>query len=339
MKRKADKAFSSNSSSPDTQTRPPKERKIIIRPKHQLDGLPESSCRNCLGRVEENAHEGFMICQQCGLVAGDRLICTESEWRTFADEKGEGGSKGDPNRVGGFENPLLAQFGLSTMINGDGKDNLHRVQAQQGLEAQQRALMEDFRELEKWASKHDLPQAVCHRAQTLYIGLRQQPQFKSCPRAVLSAVCMFIVAREAGTARFLSEIATIQGLEQKQIKRLYKRVADLHKRNPEIRKLFKSTAYKGNEINLIARYLSETGLDAPRRLKLEMLTTEIVKNIHKNHLFEGRNPSTVLGLAFWLASERLQVTELTLAKIGVLVGRRPSTLSAVRKTIADESLL
>lgn len=53
-----------------------------------------------------------MICSECGLVVGDRVIDVGSEWRTFSNEK----SGVDPSRVGGPENPLLSGGDLSTMI-------------------------------------------------------------------------------------------------------------------------------------------------------------------------------------------------------------------------------
>lgn len=53
-----------------------------------------------------------MICSECGLVVGDRVIDVGSEWRTFSNEK----AGVDPSRVGGPENPLLGGGDLSTMI-------------------------------------------------------------------------------------------------------------------------------------------------------------------------------------------------------------------------------
>lgn len=61
----------------------------------------------------EDYRAGDMICSECGLVVGDRVIDVGSEWRTFSNEK----SGVDPSRVGGPENPLLSGGDLSTMIS------------------------------------------------------------------------------------------------------------------------------------------------------------------------------------------------------------------------------
>ena len=73
-------------------------------------------------RVQCNAHPeanliedhraGDMICSECGLVVGDRVIDVGSEWRTFSNDKGGE----DRSRVGGPENRLLGSSDLSTMI-------------------------------------------------------------------------------------------------------------------------------------------------------------------------------------------------------------------------------
>ncbi len=48
----------------------------------------------------EDYRAGDMICSECGLVVGDRVIDVGSEWRTFSNEKGGD----DRSRVGGPEN-------------------------------------------------------------------------------------------------------------------------------------------------------------------------------------------------------------------------------------------
>ena len=60
----------------------------------------------------EDHRAGDMICSECGLVVGDRVIDVGSEWRTFSSDKGGE----DRSRVGGPENRLLGSSDLSTMI-------------------------------------------------------------------------------------------------------------------------------------------------------------------------------------------------------------------------------
>src|SRR5579871_129359 len=132
MKRKAEALDVAENSHKKAALSPKKEtkeaKKIIIR----NPWAPRLQCPDCLtSQIVEDHHEGFTICQQCGRVVGERLIATESEWRTFADGDS---SKEDPNRVGGFENPLFNDFGLSTRVTEDGSA-ISRLQAREGMEA------------------------------------------------------------------------------------------------------------------------------------------------------------------------------------------------------------
>ena len=47
----------------------------------------------------EDYHAGDMVCPECGLVVGDRVIDVGSEWRTFSNEK----NAKDASRVGASE--------------------------------------------------------------------------------------------------------------------------------------------------------------------------------------------------------------------------------------------
>jgi transcription initiation factor TFIIB len=56
-------------------------------------------CRTNPPILNEEFASGDVVCGECGLVLGDRIIDTRSEWRTFAnDDQGND----DPSRVGKF---------------------------------------------------------------------------------------------------------------------------------------------------------------------------------------------------------------------------------------------
>ena len=60
----------------------------------------------------EDYRAGDLVCPQCGLVVGDRVIDVGTEWRTFSNES----NTDDPSRVGAAENPNINGNELSTMI-------------------------------------------------------------------------------------------------------------------------------------------------------------------------------------------------------------------------------
>lgn len=59
--------------------------------------------RQCPDHPEANLVEdhaaGDLICPECGLVVGDRVVDVRSEWRSFSDSDKKSSSV-DPNRVG-----------------------------------------------------------------------------------------------------------------------------------------------------------------------------------------------------------------------------------------------
>ncbi len=78
-------------------------------PKGEDDFVPDLNvrliCRDCKvdpPNLAEEFESGDLVCADCGLVVGENIIDTRSEWRTFANEDGD-----DPSRVGAASNPLL----------------------------------------------------------------------------------------------------------------------------------------------------------------------------------------------------------------------------------------
>jgi len=59
-------------------------------------------CRDPNPNIVEEFGSGDLVCGTCGLVLGDRVVDTRSEWRTFANDEGD-----DPSRVGAAIDPLM----------------------------------------------------------------------------------------------------------------------------------------------------------------------------------------------------------------------------------------
>ena len=108
---------------------------------------------------------GIYVCTGCGLQLGGQIISEDTEWRTFADD-GTGGNKVDPNRVGGPEDELLADFGLSTMIAGD--VGLERQQNQEVMTGIYRSLVNGFKRIDYFSGKMCLPKSTVNRAKYLF---------------------------------------------------------------------------------------------------------------------------------------------------------------------------
>lgn len=118
----------------------------------------------------EDYRAGDMICSECGLVVGDRVIDVGSEWRTFSNEK----SGVDPSRVGGPENPLLSGGDLSTIIGpGTGAASFDafgspKYQNRRTMSSSDRSLILAFKEISMMADRINLPKTIVDRANNLF---------------------------------------------------------------------------------------------------------------------------------------------------------------------------
>ncbi|KAJ1564524.1 transcription initiation factor IIB, partial [Cladochytrium tenue] len=61
-------------------------------------------CKNPHPNIIEEFAQGDLVCGDCGLVLGNRIIDTRSEWRTFSNSDDAGD---DPSRVGAAGDALL----------------------------------------------------------------------------------------------------------------------------------------------------------------------------------------------------------------------------------------
>ncbi len=116
----------------------------------------------------EDYRAGDMICSECGLVVGDRVIDVGSEWRTFSNEKGGE----DRSRVGGPENALLGGSDLSTIIGparggaSVGADGNPLYSNRRPVSSSDRTLISAFRTISNMCDRLNLPRTITDRTNT-----------------------------------------------------------------------------------------------------------------------------------------------------------------------------
>jgi transcription initiation factor TFIIB len=182
-------------------------------------------CRTASNLVEDFA-SGDMICGDCGLVLGDRIIDTRSEWRTFAD-----GDKGgaDPVRVGAIANPFLASSQLDTDIgfrdgfSGRARE-LARVQGKSTSKADLR-LLSVYKDIDALAEPVSLPKTVTDIAKEIYKKADDAKLLKNkvSGRTVVAA-CLFLGCRQANVPRTFSEMAALTRVPKKDLAKVYKMI-------------------------------------------------------------------------------------------------------------------
>ena len=111
----------------------------------------------------EDHRAGDMICSECGLIVGDRVIDVSSEWRTFSNDNHSGE---DRSRVGGQEDPLLGPD-LSTLI-GPSVSGVSDYTSRQNMSNSEKALRLAFKTILEISERINVPSSITFRAKEVF---------------------------------------------------------------------------------------------------------------------------------------------------------------------------
>ncbi|XXG98931.1 hypothetical protein Hte_005263 [Hypoxylon texense] len=179
-------------------------------------------CNEFPPNLIEEFSSGDMVCGSCGLVLGDRIVDTRSEWRTFANDD-QGGD--DPSRVGDAGNPLLDGAQLQTTIGfGEGlrSRELHRAQNRSLHDKGEKHLRATWSEMETLCNSINLPQITIQAAQHIYKLTEDAKLFKGKPQEAVIAGCIFIACRQTKESRTFKEVYSLTKVSKKEIGRTFK---------------------------------------------------------------------------------------------------------------------
>ena len=181
-------------------------------------------CKEFPPNLKEEFSSGDMVCGSCGLVLGDRIVDTRSEWRTFAnDDQGND----DPSRVGDGANPLLNGSQLQTSIsfndgaNGRSRD-LHRAQNKATHDKSTKGLLAAYKELGAFCDSISIPPNVAGYAKHLFKKVDDAKAFKGKSQDTIIAGCLFIACRQLGVPRTFREIFALTKVSKAEIGRIFK---------------------------------------------------------------------------------------------------------------------
>ena len=180
-------------------------------------------CKENPPKLVEEFSSGDMVCGDCGLVLGDRIIDTRSEWRTFSNDDQ---NNDDPSRVGDGPNHLLNGEQLSTSIAfGDGSKaarELNRAQNKTSQDKNNRALLAAYKEIGTMCDSVQLAKNVSDTAKHLFKTVHDANVFRGKSQEVVIAGCIFIACRQCGAGRTFREIFKITKVPKKEIGRIFK---------------------------------------------------------------------------------------------------------------------
>lgn len=240
----------------------------------------------------EDYRAGDMICQECGLVVGDRVVDVGSEWRTFSNES----NGNDRSRVGGGENPLLSGQDLSTMVgtdraSGSGLDlqGYARYQNRSGISGSDRSLLNAIREIQTMASRVNLPKNITDRANVLFKQVHDQKSLRGRSNDAIASACLYIACRQDGVPRTFKEICAISKIPKKEIGRCFKLILRTLEANVTV-----ITSGDFMDRFCSALSLSTAVIRASKHIAKKAVDLDLVP---------GRSPVSVAAAAIYLASQ------------------------------------
>ena len=239
----------------------------------------------------EDHRAGDMICSECGLVVGDRVIDVGSEWRTFSNEKGGE----DRSRVGGPENTLLGSSDLSTMI-GPGKGGASfdaqgnaLYNNRRTISSSDRTLINAFRTISGMCDRINLPRSITDRANALFKMVHDGRSLKGRSNEAIAAACLYIACRQDGVPRTFKEIVAVSTVSKKEIGRCFKLILKVHDTNVDI-------ITTGDFMH---RFCGSLGLAKD----VQKAATHIAKAAVDLDIVPGRSPISVAAAAIYMASQ------------------------------------
>lgn len=184
-------------------------------------------CQEYPPNIVEEFSSGDSVCGSCGLVLGDRIVDTRSEWRTFANDESGGD---DPSRVGKAANSLFNGSQLETGISfGDGlrSRELNRAHQKINQDKSSKGLKDAYSKISSLCQPWNLPAVVEDMAMHLFKISVESNEFKGKNPDAIIAGCLFIACRQTGYPRTFKEINTATHVTKKEVGRIFKKLEDV----------------------------------------------------------------------------------------------------------------
>ena len=174
----------------------------------------------------EDFTAGDLICGNCGLVLGDRVIDTRSEWRNFANSDESGG---DPSRVGAAIDPLLGgsaaldSTAISARDGWTGKSrDLSRAHQRVVHSKGEENILTAFKNIQQMGEAISLSRVVIDSAKQLFKKVQDNNLLKGKSSEASMAACIYIACKEHTADRTFKEICQVTKVPKKDIGRCFK---------------------------------------------------------------------------------------------------------------------
>lgn len=289
-------------------------------------------CRDPNPNIVEEFGSGDLVCGNCGLVLGDRIVDTRSEWRTFANDEGD-----DPSRVGAATDPLMEGIEqLDTVISfKDGGSGIARELQRAASRSQgsrsERNLLTAFRDISNWCDQFSLPKTISDIAKQLYKRSDEEKLLRGKPLDAVIAACIFIACRQAHVPRTFREICNLTHVSKKVLGQCYKALEQAFNLTPGASAQNGTLAHNQGPEALLVRYCNHLDLPA----NVQSICSDIIVRARELGIADGRSPVSIAGGAIYFTCHLLSKSK-SLKDIGAVAGVSEGTIKLVYKIYYNE---
>jgi len=239
------------------------------------------------------------VCEDCGLVLEDDQIDHGPEWRAFNSSE-----RDQKSRVGAPTTKTMHDKGLTTQIDWKDKDaygrsldakkrnQMNRLRKWQERirtkDAGERNLQFALSEIDRMASALGVPRSVREVASVIYRRALNEDLIRGRSIEGVATACLYAACRQEGIPRTLEEVTEVARINQKEIGRTYRYVAQ------ELSLEIQPTDPK----EYLPRFASDLGLSEETIAKAR----EIIDTSAEQGLLSGKSPSGFAAAAIYAAS-------------------------------------
>lgn len=274
-----------------------------------------------------NAETAELICRECGTIIEEDMIEESApEQRAFTAEERE-----KVKRTGAPVTFTKADRGLSTEIGHSGgmsdvspekRGQYFRMRKWQRRldESRQRRMKFALGEMSRLVAVLNLPKSVLEEASRLYEKALDQGIVKGRRIEHIAASLIYVISRNHGVPRTMSEIAEKAGISERELGKTYRYVA----RELDLR------IVPVNPEDFIPRFGSALDLSGETRARARQLLSEA----KDEELLAGRSPDGIVASALYLAS-KLEGEDITQQAISDAVGVTEVTVRKGYRNLVD----
>ncbi|TMS33569.1 hypothetical protein L596_001293 [Steinernema carpocapsae] len=274
----------------------------------------------------EDYRAGDLVCPDCGLVIGDRLVDIGTEWRSFSNENSPGN---DPSRVGAPERPFGGFSDLSTSITigfgaSEGAQKLFISQQRSKQDNKQRQIFTATSTIREMSERIHLPRPIQDRALEYFTRCVELKAMKGKNVEARTAACLYIACRKENVPRSFKEICAVSRVSKKEIGRCFKLAAVALEKES-------STLSQVTTADYMSRFCGNLGL--PKHIK--HAASIIADRAGKLDTDIHQNPTMITAAAIYLACNAGLVPEerKTAKTIGEICGAAESTIKKYYKLL------